>query len=188
MSCCRTARRVHLTCLPARATSASSCGAGPFWACSQLQKFCGGKGNRSLWPETSNLPEVLACNARTRINRAQDQCNTSKALAVGRGVSPRHCRRIGRASARTSGLSEPGRIHRMRPNFLKQDCQTPPRSSPARRQRRGLRHRHLRRHRRNCQSSLRGSPQEAQKWVREPDYPARRSSCRATGPFAPEFP
>ena len=51
----------------------------PFWACSQLQKVCGGKGNRSLWPETSNLPEVLACDARTRINRAQDQCNTSEA-------------------------------------------------------------------------------------------------------------
>src|ERR1039457_6842569 len=56
MSCCCTARRVHLTRLSGRATSASSCGAEPCSACSQLHKFCGGKGNRSLWPETSESP------------------------------------------------------------------------------------------------------------------------------------
>jgi hypothetical protein len=32
----------------------------------------GGEGDHSLWPETSNFPEVLACDARTRFIQAQD--------------------------------------------------------------------------------------------------------------------
>ena len=40
------------------------------------------KGNRSLWPETSNLPEVLACNARTQIIRAQNQYNIARCSHV----------------------------------------------------------------------------------------------------------
>jgi len=50
MSCC-TARRVSVTCLPARATSASSWVAEP-WLGAQSRRICGGKSKRSLWPDS----------------------------------------------------------------------------------------------------------------------------------------
>jgi hypothetical protein len=74
-SCCCTARLVRLTCLPARATSASSCGPGLVSASGQMQRSAVGRQSQSLARDLRN-PEILACDACTHIIRAQYQCIT----------------------------------------------------------------------------------------------------------------
>src|ERR1017187_8460175 len=192
MSCCCTARRVHLTCLPARAASASSCGSGPCSACSQLHKFCGGKGNRSLWPETSESPRspCLQCphssqsSARSFYHMEgtgrcwQKSVLSNATLAARSADCARTCSILKQTGPHPSDAAQSG---------VRISLKKPVRSSPVRWAYPGLRRRH-RHHRRSCQSWRRELRREEPTWAQEPDCPARRSSCRATSPSAREFP